>query len=390
MEFALTESAQENKTAMERPVLDEERQKKAREYSSIRRRLSLGETGLSLVILLILTFTGVPRWFTGLFHLPSIVTAIIFFLVLMIGYELVISPLSYYNGFILSHRYGISTQSRRSWLADLGKGGALSLALGTAAIAIFYWFLTAFPSIWWLLAWGVMLVVSILMSIIAPVFLVPLFYKVSPLEDTDLKSRLEQLAAKAGAKINGIFILDFSAKVTSANAALMGMGRTRRIVISDTLVQQYSIPEIEVVTAHEIGHHMNQDIIRLFLFQSAVFLLVLISVNAILGPAVIFLGFNGPADPADLPLLILIFGALTMLVSPLSNYFSRLVESQADEYALQLTHNPQGFIDSMTRLANQNLAVARPAGWEEVLFYDHPSYNKRVTHARSFERRWLG
>lgn len=378
---------QENKNIP--PVLDDARQKKAREYSSIRRRLNLGETGLSLVLLLILTFTGVSRWFTGLFHLPVIVTAIIFFLVLIIGYQLVLSPLSYYHGFTLPHRYGISTQSLRSWLADAAKGGALSLVLGTAAIAIFYWFLIAFPGIWWLLAWGVMLVVSILMSVISPIFLVPLFYKVKPLDDADLKSRLEQLAGKAGAKINGIFILDFSAKVTSANAALMGMGRTRRIVIADTLIQQYSTPEIEVVTAHEIGHHMNRDIIRLFLFQSAVFLLVLIVVNSLLGPAVKYLGLSGVADPAGLPLLILLFGVLTWLVSPLTNYFTRLVESQADEYALQLTHNPQGFINSMTRLANQNLAVAYPARWEEVLFYDHPSYNNRVNHARSFERRWL-
>jgi STE24 endopeptidase len=134
---------------------------------------------------------------------------------------------------------------------------------------------------------------------------------------------------------------------------------------------------------------MNRDIIRLFLFQSAVFLLVLIVVNSLLGPAVKYLGLSGVADPAGLPLLILLFGVLTWLVSPLTNYFTRLVESQADEYALQLTHNPQGFINSMTRLANQNLAVAYPARWEELLFYDHPSYNNRVAHARSFERRWL-
>jgi STE24 endopeptidase len=379
----------ENKPVIQKPELDEARQKKAREYSSIRRRLSLGETGLSLALLLILTFTGVSPWFTALLHLPAIVAAIIFFLVLIVGYQLITSPLSYYNGFVLPHRYGISTQRLRSWLADAGKSGALSLVFGTAAIAIFYWFLMAFPGIWWLLAWGVMLVVSIIMSIIAPVFLVPLFYKVRPLEDVDLKSKMEHLAGKAGAKINGIYILDFSTKGTSANAALMGIGRTRRIVISDTLIDQYSVPEIEVVTAHEIGHHMNRDMFRLFLFQSAVFLMVLIVVNSILISTVKPLGFSGLADPADLPFLILLFGSLTLLVSPLTNYFTRLVESQADEYALQLTHNPEAFIDSMTRLANQNLAVARPNHWEEVLFYDHPSYNNRVNHARSFERRWL-
>ena len=378
-----------NKPLIAEPVLDQARQKLAREYSGIRRRLSLSESGLSLVLLLILIFTGVSRWFTTLFHLPSVATAVIFFLVLVIGYEVLTSPLSYYNGFVLPHRYGISTQKLRGWLADLGKGGALSLVFGAAAVAVIYWLLLDFPTLWWLLAWGAMLVVSILMSIIAPVFLVPLFYKVKPLEDLDLKSRLEQLAQKAGARIHGIFILDFSAKVTSANAALMGIGRTRRIVISDTLIQQYPTQEIEVVTAHEIGHHMDRDLIRLFLFQSAVFLAILKVADWILNATVAPLGFNGLADPAALPWLILLFGALSLLLSPLTNSFTRSVERQADEYALTLTQNPESFIDSMTRLTNQNLAVAHPARWEEVLFYDHPSYNNRVAHARAFEKKWL-
>ena len=200
---------------------------------------------------------------------------------------------------------------------------------------------------------------------------------------------MEQLAEKAGARINGIFVLDFSVKGTSANAALMGLGRTRRIVISDTLIQQYSTPEIEVVTAHEIGHHMDRDLIRLFLFQWAVFLAILKIADWILNASIAPLGFNGLADPAALPWLILLFGALSLLLSPLTNSFTRSVESQADEYALTLTQNPKSFIDSMTRLTNQNLAVAYPARWEELLFYDHPSYNHRVAHARAFEKKWL-
>jgi STE24 endopeptidase len=378
-----------NNPNTEEPVIDQDRQWKAREYSRIRRYWSFSESGLSLVLFLILIFTGISRWFTGLFHFPAIVTAIIFFLVLMIGHEILTVPFSYYRGFVLPHRYGISTQNLGSWLADRGKAEILGLVLGVAAIAIVYWLLLSFPAIWWLLAWGILLVVSLLVSIIAPVFLVPMFYKVKPLEDVVLKSRLEQLAKKAGAKINGIFILNFSAKVTSANAALMGVGRTRRIVISDTLIQQYSVPEIEVVVAHEIGHHLDRDMLRLFLFQSAIFLFILTVVNAILAATITPLRFNGIGDPVALPWLILLFGVLTFLVSPLTSYFTRLVENQADEYALNLTQNPKAFINSMTRLTNQNLAVADPGRWEEVLFYDHPSYNNRVAHARAFERRWL-
>jgi STE24 endopeptidase len=371
---------------IEEPHLDQARQKQAREYSHIRRRLGFGDLGLTLIILLILIFSGASRWFTGLFAWPILAVAVIYFLALMVGYELLTSPLSYYRGFILPHRYGISRQNLGSWLRDLAKGGAIGLALGTAAVAMGYWFLFKFPDFWWLLAWALIVVVSVLMSIVAPIFLVPLFYKVKPLNDTELKSRLAQLAQKAGARVHGIFILDFSAKVTSANAALMGLGRTRRIVISDTLIQQYTTPEIEVVTAHEIGHHMNRDIFRLFVVQSAVYLVVLKVVDVILKLTVLPLGYSGIADPANMPLLILLVGALSSLISPLTNTYTRHVESQADGYALNLTQNPKAFTDSMTRLTNQNLAVAYPARWEELLFYDHPSYNKRVEHAQEFAR----
>jgi STE24 endopeptidase len=378
-------ASSENK-AIEEPTLDLERQKKAREYSWIRRRLSFSETGLSLVLLLILIFTGASTWFARLFNWPTVAVAVIYFLILILVYEILTSPLSYYSGFVLPHRYGISIQRLKGWLADLVKGGSIGLVLGTAAVAIVYWFLINYPDIWWLLAWGLMLVVSIIMSIITPIFLIPIFYKVKPLADLELKSRLEQLAQKAGARVHGIFILDFSAKSTTANAALMGLGQTRRIVISDTLIQQYSKPEVEVVTAHEIGHHMNRDMFRLFLVQSATSLILLKVVDVILKVTVTPLGYSSINDPAALPWLILLFGILSTLISPLLNTYTRHVESQADGYALNLTGTSDAFIYAMTRLTNQNLSVAYPARWEELLFYDHPSYYQRVKQAQKYEK----
>jgi STE24 endopeptidase len=372
--------------SFEEPELDQERQKKAREYSRIRRRLSLGETGLSLILLLILIFTGVSKWFTGLFNWSPIATAVIYFLILVIGYEILTSPLSYYRGFVLPHRYGISIQKLKGWLTDQAKGGIISLLFGTAGIAIVYWFLLSFPDYWWILTWGLIVVVSVLLSILAPVFLVPLFYKVKPLADTELKSRLENLAQKAGARVNGIFVLDFSSKGTLANAGLMGLGKTRRIVVSDTLIKQYTNAEIEVVTAHEIGHHINRDIFRLFLVSIALYLVVLKAIDWILSISFQPLGFSGIADPAILPWLALLFGAFSSIISPLTNSYTRHVESQADGYALGLTHDSRAFINAMTRLANQNLAVAYPGKWEEILFYDHPSYHRRVDQARVYEK----
>jgi STE24 endopeptidase len=252
-------------------------------------------------------------------------------------------------------------------------------------VAAALWLLSAFPQFWWLIAWALMIAVSALITVIAPVFLVPLFYKVKPLENGELKSRLEQLAARAGATVQGVYTLDFSAKSTGANAGLMGMGKTRRIVISDTLIQQYSLPEIEVITAHEIGHHLNRDIYRLFVIQAGIYLIGAWLVDLVLKSVSVPLGFGGIADPAVLPLLALILGIFGALVSPIMNGYTRLVENQADEYALSLTNDSQAFMDSMTRLVNQNLAVAYPPKWEEILFHDHPVYAKRIAHAKTFE-----
>jgi STE24 endopeptidase len=164
------------------------------------------------------------------------------------------------------------------------------------------------------------------------------------------------------------------------------MGITRRIVISDTLIQQYSTSEIEVVTAHEIGHHVDRDIYRILVIQIAVSLISLRIVDAILKATAVPLGFGGIADPAAFPLLLLIFGVISTLFSPVLHSYSRIIESQADGYALLLTHDPESFINAMTRLINQNLGVAYPARWEEFLLYDHPSYNKRVELAKKYQR----
>jgi STE24 endopeptidase len=370
----------------ESPTLDEAKQIKAREYSRKRRVLGLAELGLSLAFLLVLIFGGVSKWFTGLLNIPSIAAAVLFFIALILVFEVVTFPLSYYSGFILPHRYGISIQSFKSWLTDQAKGGLISLVLGLAVVAAVFWLLSSFPEFWWLAAWGIMLTISLIITVLAPVFLVPLFYKVKPLQDEELKSRLQSLAEKAGAKVKGIFTLDFSTKVTAANAGLMGMGKTRRIVLSDTLIQQYSLPEIEVITAHEIGHHLHRDIYRLFVIQMGIYLIGFKLTDVVLKAAAVPLDFSAISDPAILPLLALILGTFGTLVSPLTNSYTRHVENQADEYALRLTGDSKSFIDSMTRLVNQNLAVANPPKWEEVLFHDHPCYRKRVEHARVFEK----
>jgi STE24 endopeptidase len=310
--------------------------------------------------------------------------AVIYFIILIAAYGVLSAPLSYYRGFVLPRRYGLSNQSLTGWLSELLKAGILALALGAGIVAASYWFITIVPQVWWLLAWGFVVLVSLILSILAPVVIVPIFFKMEPLADTELKERLEKLTKQAGVEVGGIYNIEFSSKVTTANAAMMGVGRTKRIVLSDTLLSQYSAPEIEVIMAHELGHNRHRDILRVFVFQSVILLIGFYATGLILEACIGPLGFSGIDDIAVLPLLVLVFAVLSLLIMPISNTLIRRFEKAADDFALHLTGNPQVFITMMTKLTDQNLAEAEPSRWVELLLYDHPSYRSRVEHAKNY------
>jgi STE24 endopeptidase len=164
----------------------------------------------------------------------------------------------------------------------------------------------------------------------------------------------------------------------------MGTGNTRRIVLSDTLLQKYSPPEIEVIVAHELGHHRHSDILRIFIMNSSIWLVGFYLANLAFKASVMTLGFNGISDVAALPLLGLILGTFNLVITPLLNTYHRRLEASADEYALRLTDNPESFTNTITKLTNQNLSEAQPPRWIELLLYDHPSYSRRVEHAHYY------
>ncbi len=366
------------------PALDPVRQQKARRYARTRRYLTYADLVLAGIPLLLLVFAGLSQRLAGIFILPTVPAAVLYFVILIAAYGVLSAPLSYYRGFVLPRRYGLSYQSITGWLGDMVKAGALAVALTCGIIAAGYWFITTVPQLWWLLTWGFIVLVSLILSVLAPVVIVPIFFRMKPLADTELRERLERLAEQAGIGVGGIYTLDFSSKGTTANAAVMGVGKTRRIVLSDTLLKQYSTAEIEVIMAHELGHRRHNDILRLFTLQSAILLVGFFITNLVLKESIVPLGFSGVSDVAALPLLILILGAFSLLVSPLANSYSRYLETAADSYALRLTGDPASFVRAMTRLTDQNLAEAEPSRWVERVFYDHPSYRSRMILARYY------
>lgn len=379
---------------MAKVEIDENRQQKAHEYHKLRRRLSLLMTAIAAIGILFvfwsldiilrdwlqfLSWQPLSGWF------PLQVAT--YLLILMLGYEIITFPPIYYRDFVIvsANRYGLSTMTLRGWLSDQLKGFALSLVFEVVVVELIYLLLAVQPQLWWLWVALILLFFSVVMANLAPVLLLPLFYKFSPLADGELKQRLVALADRAHTRIQGVFTMHMSSKTTAANAALMGLGNTRRIVLGDTMVDRYTPDEIEVVLAHELGHHVHRDIWKLIISQSFLTLVGLFLFNLCLTWAIENLNrYHGIADPATLPLLLVLTGVFGFIIAPLTNSYSRAIEYQADEYALQATHMIGPFKSAMTRLANQNLAEIEPPPLVELLFYDRPSIGKRLTHAEKF------
>lgn len=364
--------------------MDFERQELAEQYARLMRWLSFIEVAVIGALLLVLVFGGVSARLSHFLAFPQPWAAALYFVVLMVGLGIIMMPLNYYQGFILPRRYGLSNQLLGSWLTDRAKASVLGILLGLGVVIIVYWLLDHLPGVWWLLGGVLLSLLSLLLTRLTPTLLLPLFFDLKPLEDVELKQRLTNLAKRARTQLCGVFTMDLSSKSTTANAMLAGLGNTRRIILGDTLLQQYSPEEIEVVLAHELGHHMHRDIPKLIAVQAVIVLLAFYLADLTLKVSLTPLAFQGIADVAAFPLLVLSLAIFGLVITPLINAYSRYLEALADKTAVELTANPQAFVTAMAKLTEQNLAVAQPSRWVEVLFYDHPPYTKRVDLARRY------
>jgi STE24 endopeptidase len=240
---------------------------------------------------------------------------------------------------------------------------------------------------WWLWGAAIFLAGYAALALVAPIWLVPLFYRLTPLRDGDLLARLLALAGRVGVPVTGVFVVDQSRKSRTANAAVTGLGRTRRILLFDTLLDQFTAEEIEAVLAHELAHQLHGDIRRGLLVQGTLTLVTFWIADLALRWGVGWLGLAGPADIAGLPLLGLILVLVSLAALPVANGWSRRVEWQADRFALESISDPRAFIGSMERLATLNLAERDPHRLEELFLYSHPAIARRIAHARQFHHR---
>jgi STE24 endopeptidase len=367
-------------------ALDPEKQVQARHYARIHRRLWLVDALASTIYLLAWLLFGWAKALTG--WLKTFTTndwlLVLGFIIIFGGIAgLLELPLSYYSEFVLPHRFGQSTQDFKGWVMDQLKNLLIGAPLGLVVLELIYLALRLTGGWWWLWTGAGVLVFAVILSNLAPVLIMPLFNKFVPLgqEHAELNERLMKLAERAHTKVQGVFKFDMSRRTKAANAALTGMGNTRRIILGDTLINEFSLDEIETVLAHELGHHVHKDLPILIGFGTVMTLGGLFLSSLVLNWAAGYFGFAGPSDIAGLPALGLVLGAFGLLTQPLDNAVSRWRERLADEYALQSTGKNQAFASAFVRLANQNLGEVDPEKWVVFMFYDHPPLGERIKMA---------
>ena len=368
----------------EKPPSVEHPEERAKQYHRIHLKLSLSRFALSFAFLLVILLSGASislrkaiqslaynQWFVvGAYGLVFYVLIEILFL-----------PISYYSGYVVEHRFRLSTQSRRAWLRDRGKGIGLSLLLGLFMLEIFYGIIREYPQGWWLPVTGVFVFIFIILARLAPVAVLPIFFKLKELEGEELKRRLRELTERVGTKVRGIYQIDLSRKSKTVNAALAGWGKTRRLILSDTLLQNFTPEETEVVVAHELGHQVGYHSWKMMALQTVTMGLSLFLCERGLRRTIPLFPIQGTDDVAGLPLVILIVSLLGLVFLPLVNAYSRHLERGADRFSLGKIGSPEFFISAMEKLAELNLADRSPHPVVEYLFYSHPPIGKRIEEA---------
>jgi STE24 endopeptidase len=369
---------------------------KSTRYHRLRRRASLaGSVAGDLALVLLLLSGGAVRLREGVQAamgalLPpgfdEAATVVVLTLLVVALVQVTEIPASWYQSYVLEHRYGLSTQTPRHWLSDYLKAAALTGILAAAGTSVVFVTLRHWPDWWWAIAAGALSLALVGAVQLAPVVILPLFYRVRPLDRPALVARITALATRARTNVVGVFEWILSGHTKKANAALAGLGKTRRILLSDTLLADFSDDEIEVVLAHELAHHVHRDMWRGIVAYILVVASGLFLADVLLRGTADRLGFKGLSDPASVPLIVL-FGALWLtLVMPAVNALSRAQERAADRYALETTRNPEAFVSAMKRLSQQNMAEDEPSPLVRVLFYSHPPMRERIAAARALMR----
>ena len=360
---------------------------KAKSYERVKLVMSLVSMALNFVIPILFLLLGgseairnLAEGWTG--SAPLIV--VFYLLIAGAGLQAIEFPFEIFSGFIVEKKYGLSKISIRGWLWDWLKGTMIQTVLTVVLISGIYWLLRSQPEMWWVWAAIGAVVLMIIMMALVPIVLMPLFYRFEPIPEGELKDRLFALADRIGTNVKGVYVWHLGDKSSKANAAVTGWGRTRRIIISDTLIESNTVEEIEVVMAHELGHHVRGDVWIMLVVQAALVFISFFVIDLALVAWIDALGLRGIADIAGLPLVLIVGACVSLVALPIANWLSRKAETSADMYALNLTGMKDDFISAMTKLGDQNLSQKQPNAVVEFIFHSHPSIQHRIDNANAW------
>jgi STE24 endopeptidase len=368
-------------------VMTDEELAETKRYGRIELVCTLADKAIDLTYLAVAAFLlakPLDGWLKGFSWLDRFASLrlLALFTVVMLLHIAVSAPLSFYSGFRIEHQFKLSTLTFGGWLWRYLKRNLLGLAFGLVMMLGLYWLIWTVGPWWWLAAAGAFFLVSVILGQLAPVLILPLFYKIEKLDAPELTDRIARLAEGTGLSIEGVYRMDLSEETVKANAMLAGLGRTRRVIMGDTLLRGFTPEEIEVVFAHEIGHHVFRHLRKMILtgivFSAAGFFvcdaILRLSVERATGTIEIY----SQLPVWTLPLLMFVFGVFAQLLEPLQNALSRHYERQSDRYALERTGRPEAYLSAFRKLARLNKDDPDPHWLEVSLFHSHPPIGQRL------------
>lgn len=361
----------------------------SKKYNNIKLAIGISETILIFILTFLFVYFGYSRKLSNFLYSYSesnYVVLILFTVITGAAASILLFSLNFYSSYILEHKYNLSNQTLLKYFTESIKSTLVSGAIGLPILLLFYFILREFGDYWWLVFASAMFFISVILSQIFPVLIFPIFYKVKPIEDEELKERIKILAKDAGLKVKDVYSFNMSKNTKKANAAFTGLGKTKRIILGDTLLSSYSKDEIETVIAHELGHYKKKHIIKNIIFGTVNSFAMFFIISLLYKISLNWFGFTTITEVAALPLLTLWAMLIGLIQTPISNLLSRKFEYEADQYAIESTRKPLSFIQTLNKLTEQNLGDKEPHPFVEWFFYSHPSIKKRISAIKNYSK----
>ena len=355
---------------------------RAKRYSTIRLGLSLTGNFLGWAFLLAIVLTGLTKgfesWAYWMTSFPYL--ALLVFAAIVGSLEIILFfPLTFYSGYILEHRYGLSNHTLRSYFRDKAKGLLVGLAIGIPVLLSFYFFLDTYQENWWIPAGVFAFFFSVVLGRLAPTLIYPLFYTFVPVEDRDLADLIRGRCESVGMTVEGVFQFDMSRTTRKANAAFTGIGKSKRIILADTLIDKFSLEEIGAVLVHELGHFKKKHLWKTLAAGTGLTFFGLFLVSLVYGAWVRSMGIEEITRLSALPLLGVLMGVTGFAGGPIQNIISRRQEREADHFSKDLLQGKaEPLVSALEKLGELNLAERDPHPVVEFLFHSHPSIERRI------------